>query len=343
MIDQVVETIRADIESKIDWLDKRLKDGLSDLVAAVLVEPTSNTHVLAEALPRGIRKPEHRYQYIRRFLKQPKIKHRIIMIPYVKELVKHASQNNQTIIIQMDQSKIVDGFEVLMISIKVKDRAMPIAWAVRKTEGNIGFEVQESLLNHVYEMLPKNKEIVLMADRFYGTKMLVEWCQNHNYGYRIRLKGNLLFQHENSIISVQDANRMGMTKIVGATFNQSNVTTNIGILHEQGHPEPWFIAMDCEPNKYRILDYGSRWGIEPMFSDFKSRGFGITKSQLKHADRLERLILILTLALYWSVSMGMTAIVQNQKMSHTSSKKKEKISFIPFYKRDKVFSTPSFA
>ena len=42
-----------------------------------------------------------------------------------------------------------------------------------------------------------------------------------------------------------------------------------------------------------------------MFSDFKSRGFGITKTHLKHADRIERLILILTLALYWAVSTGM--------------------------------------
>jgi len=40
-------------------------------------------------------------------------------------------------------------------------------------------------------------------------------------------------------------------------------------------------------------------------SDYKSRGFGITKTHLKHADRIERLILILTVALYWAVSTGM--------------------------------------
>jgi len=40
-----------------------------------------------------------------------------------------------------------------------------------------------------------------------------------------------------------------------------------------------------------------RWGIEPIFSDFKSRGFSITKTQLKHEDRIEKLILVLTIAL----------------------------------------------
>jgi len=29
------------------------------------------------------------------------------------------------------------------------------------------------------------------------------------------------------------------------------------------------------------LDYSKRWGIKPMFSDFKSRGFGIEDSQIR--------------------------------------------------------------
>ena len=54
-----------------------------------------------------------------------------------------------------------------------------------------------------------------------------------------------------------------------------------------------------------------RWGIECMFSDFKSRGFGITKTQLQHADRIERLILVLTIALYWAVATGMQPTLQH--------------------------------
>ena len=44
-----------------------------------------------------------------------------------------------------------------------------------------------------------------------------------------------------------------------------------------------------------------------MFSDFKSRGFGLENSQLQRVDRMDRLILIMTLALYWAVSTGMWA------------------------------------
>lgn len=44
-----------------------------------------------------------------------------------------------------------------------------------------------------------------------------------------------------------------------------------------------------------------------MFSDFKTHGFGIEDSQLQRTDRMDRLILVMTLALYWVVSKGMGA------------------------------------
>jgi len=78
-------------------------------------------------------------------------------------------------------------------------------------------------------------------------------------------------------------------------------------LHEEGHPEAWYIAMDAKPTTGRTLDYGLRWGIESLFSDLKTRGFSVTKTHLQHADRIERLLLVLTVALYWAVSTGITA------------------------------------
>lgn len=41
-----------------------------------------------------------------------------------------------------------------------------------------------------------------------------------------------------------------------------------------------------------------------MFSDLKSRGFNINKTQLKTAPRLSRLLLVLTVAMMWAVSTG---------------------------------------
>lgn len=84
----------------------------------------------------------------------------------------------------------------------------------------------------------------------------------------------------------------------------SEVPTNLGILQEAGHDAPWIIAMDCSLTRAAVRDYGSRWGIEPLFSDFKSRGFQLEETQLQAPDRWDRLLVIMALALYWCVRTG---------------------------------------
>ena len=69
--------------------------------------------------------------------------------------------------------------------------------------------------------------------------------------------------------------------------------------------------MDCAPTRATVRDYGARWAIEPMFSDLKGRGFDLEDSQLEHADRLERLLLIMSLAMYWCVRVGRDDAVQS--------------------------------
>jgi hypothetical protein len=88
------------------------------------------------------------------------------------------------------------------------------------------------------------------------------------------------------------------------TLFEQAVPTHVGVLQEAEHPEPWIIAMECVPNRARVLDYGLRWSIEPMFSDFKSRGFALENTPLEHASRLDRLLLIMALALHGCVRVG---------------------------------------
>lgn len=50
-----------------------------------------------------------------------------------------------------------------------------------------------------------------------------------------------------------------------------------------------------------VLDYGLRWGIEAIFSDYKTRGFGLEDTQLQRSDRLCKLLLVLAMAMHWAI------------------------------------------
>lgn len=85
----------------------------------------------------------------------------------------------------------------------------------------------------------------------------------------------------------------------------------LGFCMRQATPRPWISALACRPTRATVLDYGARWAIEPLFSDFKTRGFCLEKTHLSAPDRLSRLILLRALAMYWCVRLGRDDALNN--------------------------------
>ena len=193
-----------------------------------------------------------------------------------------------------------------MVSLGFGGRALPVAWRVKSTQGAIGFGVQRPLLDAVKAMLPAGVAVMLCADRLYGTPGLIDWCVAAGWDYRIRLKSNLIVNHDGGEMTTGEVLSLAPEGLIAARLNGATSASNVFALHEPGHPEPWIIAMAAKPGRTSCLDYGLRWGIEAMFSDYKSRGFGLMQSQIEKPDRLEKLILIMAIAMYWAVSCGIT-------------------------------------
>lgn len=303
-VHKLIEAIDEDFQVRHPQYHKSRREGLATLAGVMLDVRSANLMELSAALPREIGTAHDRYQYMERQIKNDKTDVDATIKPYAAEVIERLSARGETIVLQMDQSHINDVNEVLMLSVRLRKRALPVAWRVRSTQGNIGFAVQKDLLDSVKAWLPEGVSILLAADRFYGTAQLIDWCQTAGWAYRIRLKGNLTLSHEGGELTTGEVVTLLPQGIVGAELYGSGTTTNIGVLHEKGHKEPWIIAMNATPSRYTVLDYGMRWGIENMFSDFKSRGFGLMQSHILKPERLERLILVMSIALYWAVSCG---------------------------------------
>ena len=66
----------------------------------------------------------------------------------------------------LDQSKIRDSFECLMVSARVGERVVPVLWKVVETKREIGFSLQEELLQALAAMVPEEISVLLPADCF---------------------------------------------------------------------------------------------------------------------------------------------------------------------------------
>jgi hypothetical protein len=301
-IECLADSIKAELEQLLPEQRKTQRGKLSLLVATMLAARSANLMDLAAALPLEADRTDMRYQWIARFLANPLVDPDAVMAPFARQVLERLAGGEPLALI-LDQSKISDRHQVLMLAVRFGERALPLAWRVETTEGAIGFETQKSLLDAVAPWVPPSAPVTLLGDRFYGT--LIGWCQERDWDYRLRLKGNLVvFDGETrKTAKARAAERVFYLENVELTGRRAR--THIGIIHDPGHAEPWIIAMSAKPGYLKILEYGGRWGIEAMFSDFKSRGFGVEDTHIHYPERLGRLVLVMALALHWAVSTGL--------------------------------------
>ena len=304
-IRRIADGLIEEFKRVLPWQRKTQRDNLALLTATMLDVRSANLMDLAAALPRAAERADMRYQWIARVLGNGLIDPDAVMEPFACEVLdRAASADGQPVVLIMDQSKLSDRHQVLMLALRYGERALPLAWRVEATEGPIGFDVQRELLEAVASWLPEAAQVCLMADRFSGTADLISLCQDHGWDYRLRLKGNLVVNQGRKKAKTGALADAHVFRLVDVQLTAKKATTNIGIIRDPGHDEAWIIAMSAKPSYLRTLDYSSRWAIEPMFSDFKSRGFGVEDTQILHPDRLARLLLVMALALYCAVSTG---------------------------------------
>jgi Transposase DDE domain len=303
-IEQLADSISAELKYRLPHQRKTQRGKLALLVATMLDVRSANLMELAAGLPLEADRTDMRYQWISRLLGNPLVISDAIMEPFAREVLEQAIAEGDPIVLILDQSKLSERHQVLMLALRYGKRALPLAWRVATTQGAIGFATQKALLETVASWVPAGAPIRLLGDRFYGTADLIGWCQDRDWSYRLRLKGNLVVFDGTAKTTTGACAGERLFFLEDVDLTGKRARTHIGIIQDPGHAEPWIIAMSEPPSYLRTLEYAQRWGIEPMFSDFKSRGFGVEDTQIRYADRLDRLLLVMALALYWAVSTG---------------------------------------
>ena len=151
------------------WLRKTVLKKLPLVVAALIEARTPNTAVLAAMLPLDLAREDMRQQWLRRLLSTGELRSDRELEPFARESLQMASSSGQTVLLSMDQTDLSNRFAILMISVRVGERALPLAWWVQEGAANLGFEAQREILDKIRAWLPAGASVLLSADRFYGT------------------------------------------------------------------------------------------------------------------------------------------------------------------------------
>lgn len=254
---------------------------------------------------------------ISRWLHNPKLKPAEIYRDFVTAALLPWTE--QQAMLALDSSMLWGRYVIIRVSLVYRGRALPLAWKILEHgSASVSFDEYKSILEEASRLLPLHCEVVLLADRGFADVDLMQLAVRLNWHFNIRAKGNLLVHRafKSSCKMSQLAPPKGEIRVIHTVqITQRRFgPVHLVLAHvktQKGY-EQWMLVSD-RPTALDTLDeYALRFDIEENFLDDKSAGFQLESSQLRDADALSRLCLVLAVATLYLVSTG-TAIVALQR------------------------------
>jgi hypothetical protein len=132
-IETVAAAIGGELLARLPLQNKKQREGLALLTATALAVRDVNLNELAAALPRAAERLDMRYQWISRVLGNGLIVVDEVMAPFGREVVARSAEGGRSVVVMIDQSKVNAAHQMLMVSLRVGERALPLAWRMRRT------------------------------------------------------------------------------------------------------------------------------------------------------------------------------------------------------------------
>jgi len=126
---------------------------------------------------------------IRRWLASKWIVSRTLYQPIIEEVLQAWAGREVTI--------ILDGcfirhkaLQILRISLSHCYRALPLAWEVVTSQGNVELDVCEAMLEQVAKLLKPTRRVTFLADRGFRSRDWARKCRKLKWDYSIRIANN---------------------------------------------------------------------------------------------------------------------------------------------------------
>jgi hypothetical protein len=253
---------------------------------------------------------------VQRFLKNPSVTVELYYEPVARRILQRLAGGGARIHLTIDRTEWRD-FNLLYVCVGWRGRALPLLWGMRGP-GASSFAEQKELLAIVARWLPRRADVRLLGDREFGTGVLAQGALHQGWGVCLRLRAHEYVcragatQFEMLPLGLPGERRCWLH--VAFTQKHAVAGLNLAMYWAPRAAEPWYLITTEPTCKLACARYQKRFRIEEMFKDFKNngRGFGLELTGVRHADRLERLLLALALVYTWRLLWGAHVIASGQ-------------------------------
>lgn len=210
------------------------------------------------------------------------------------------------IYIQVDFTSDTDDFLILAASIIHNGRSIPIYFTMRnypKRKNAYNHKKMElAFLKALKHILSNKYQYVIVADRGFGNDRFMEYCQDCDFEYLIRLQPNMSIKHKE---------KQGVLEKVIYDSGKFTVYVkkwkkDLEVFRNTKDDKVWYLTSNIKEldHESAIDIYQDRFKIEKCFQDLKSSGFDIENSKIKKYDRFKRLLVLCVISHALTVIVG---------------------------------------
>ena len=203
------------------------------------------------------------------------------------------------------------NINILVLGVVYQGLCFPILWVfLGDKQGNSDQTERITLIQRFIRLFGEQAIGSLSADREFVGKDWWQFLIDHKIRFFIRMRANMKVHIPHK--GIVDAAWLFNSLPLNTFYQYPKIVQVKGcwvylsgakFVNQEGKLELLIIASYKE--EPQALDfYKNRWQIETMFKAFKTSGFNLEDTHLKDDERLNKLLMMLTIAFYWAYKVG---------------------------------------
>jgi len=248
----------------------------------------------------------------------------IIVVPLWTQLLGQFLHfwREQRLVFVLDATALDDRATVLYLGLLVHSRLLPVSWQVLPVHEpweQRQWDVVGALLDRVIPHLG-SADCTLLADRGLVGQPLVRLCHQRGWHYVLRLSAAHTCQPSRGrwargwipcrhLVPRRGRHWYGAVQL----WQEHPLAAQISATWEPGQKDPWIVLSDRSAGRQRVREYARRMRVESTFQDRKRRGWDLEGTVLADRARLDRLLLIVFVSLWWLAHLAASCMHHGQR------------------------------
>ncbi|WP_149404035.1 transposase [Dictyobacter arantiisoli] len=271
---------------------------------------------------------------LERFLSNKRIETENVWKSFLDVIMPHFQ--NKPVQLVIDLTSYEEHAQVIYIGIVQHSRVLPLVWKVMpgqtKWEEGLWDTIDELFMR--LEPYLKETDCTILGDCAFGCHPMIMLCKKYHWHYLFRIceqhtcerwsRGHLLPTCPvPELVSEVGKKFYGPIRL----WQEDQIETNLSAHWEIGYEKPLLVISDRPACRRRIGEYKERFKVESTFQDMKSRGWNWEGSHVRRLDRVDRLLLVLFLLLWWLAHLAGSCIHNGRRDRYDRHDRRDKNIF----------------